>query len=144
MKGTVLTLEIGASRLLAYILVTIHLMAAGALLLADMPWLYRASWLIAIAAGLGFTVRAPGTLKLRCRPDGGLDVWAADDWLEVRLLPDTLVWSRCAVLRYQRPERRRTETRVILPDSLAEDDFRRLRVWLRFQASAAAGRSHAA
>lgn len=135
MKGTTLTVDIGVSRLLTGMIVAAHLMAAGALLLADLPWTYRVSLLIAIAAGLGFAVRAPRALRLRGRADGGLDIWTAGDWQAVRLLPDTMVLSRCMVLRYQRPGRRWAETRVILPDSLAENDFRRLRVRLRFQSS---------
>jgi hypothetical protein len=136
MKGPVLTLEIGASRWLTYMVIALHLLAVTALILADVSWLYRVPPFIAIAISLGVYLknRAHQGLKLRCRPDGSLDVWTSDDdWEELRLLPDTRVLPWCVILRYQRPGWRRTETRVILPDNLNGDDFRRFRVWLRYR-----------
>lgn len=138
MKGPVLTLEIGASRRLTYLVIAIHLIAGGALWLAELSWLYRVPIFMAIAISLGRYLKAGArqAWKFRCRPDGNLDVRVADDWEEVRLLPDTLVLPWCGVVRYKRPARPRPETCVILPDSMNGDDFRRLRVWLKYRASA--------
>jgi toxin CptA len=138
MKGPDLTIEIGASRRLTYVVAAIHLLAVGAVLLAELSWVYREPIFVAIGISLGMVLktRARQGLKLRCQPDGNLDVWTANDWQEASLLPDTLVLPWCGILRYQRSVRRRPETCVILPDSLNGDDFRRLRVWLRFRAAA--------
>lgn len=138
MKGPDLTIEIGASRRLTYVVAAIHLLAVGAVLLADISWSYRVPLILSLAMSMRFYLKTwpRRKVKLRCRADGGLDLRAAEDWGEARLLPDTLVLPWCGILRYQRSVRRRPETCVILPDSLDADDFRRLRVWLRFRAAA--------
>lgn len=41
MKGPVLTLEIGASRWLTYMVIALRLLAVTALMLADVPKFYR-------------------------------------------------------------------------------------------------------
>jgi toxin CptA len=138
MKGPDLTIEIGASRRLTYVVAAIHLLAVGAVLLAELSWSSRAPLILSLAMSMGFYLKTwpSRKVKLRCRADGGLGLRGAEDWDEARLLPDTLVLPWCGILRYQRSGRRRPETCIILPDSLNGDDFRRLRVWLKFRASA--------
>jgi hypothetical protein len=138
MKGPDLTIEIGASRRLTYLVAAIHLLAVGAVLLAGISWSYRVPIIFSLVMSMGFYLKTwpRQKVKLRCRADGGLALWAAEDWDEARVLPDTLVLPWCGILRYQRTGRPRPETCVILPDSLNGDDFRQLRVWLKFRASA--------
>jgi hypothetical protein len=137
MRSSAIALEIGTSHWLKYIVVAIHILAVTAVLLAELAWLYRVPIILMIVVSLGmyFTmVSQRAHLKVRCRPDGAMDVWTRDDWEAVQLLPDSLVMSWCVILRYQRAEHRWTDTCVILPDGLNGGDFRRLRVWLRFGA----------
>jgi len=137
MKGPDLTVEIGTSRYLTYAVSGIHMLAVMALSLAEISWPYRVPIFIAVATSMGvyLATRPRHKVKLRCRADGCLDLGTAEEWVEIKLLPDTLVLPWCGILRYQRPERRRPETCVSLLDSLNGDDFRRIRVWLKYRAS---------
>jgi toxin CptA len=133
MKDAVLTLAILPSRRLRWLVATMHLLAAAAALLADLEWPYRAAVIVAVAAGFFVSMRQPQALYLRCRADGSLNVRHGEDWLPAELLPDTLVLSWLAVLRYRPDGEARPKACVILPDSLERDDFRQLRVWLRWR-----------
>ena len=121
------------SRTLAGAVAALHLLAGAAILAAALDWPYRAALLCTVAASLVLSLRRRQGAVLRCQDDGGLAIRRGDDWAPVRLLPDTLVWPWLAVLRYRIDERRAT-TLAVLPDSLEKDDFRRLRVWLRWGA----------
>lgn len=62
---------------------------------------------------------------LRCRTRDGC-------WHEVQVLPTSTVTSWLAILNFRLEGRRFARHLVLLPDMLNGDDFRRLRVWLRW------------
>ena len=66
----------------------------------------------------------------------GLSVMLGGEWRDVTLLPDTYVSSWLIVLRF-RGETTAVSSLWLLPDSADPDAQRRLRVWLRWQASPA-------
>lgn len=137
MKGATLTLTLRPSRWLVWAIVVIHLLSFGALLLAELAWFYRVPMAIAVAISQMWNLRKGGETVLRCLPDGNLAVLAGDDWQTVSLMPDTRVLLWLVVLRYREEEGSKVKSQVVLPDSLDQDDFRRLRVWLRWRAQAA-------
>lgn len=143
MKDPALIVAIGPSRRLTLALVALHLCALVAAGLADLIWPYRLPLAAAIVVSLYLTIKPAAArstatgraCRLRARADGGLDLWRDDGWQAIELLPDTRVLSWCALLRYREPGGRASEPRLILPDSLDRDTFRRLRVWLRYRAT---------
>lgn len=126
-------LSILPSRRLKWALALLHGLAASALAGLD-GWL-AAVTLPGVVASFVWYMRArtPGA-ALRCRQDGSLQVRIGADWCGASLLGDTVVLAWLVVLRYRVAQGSSTETRVILADSLAAEDFRRLRVWLRWRA----------
>lgn len=143
MPGPDLALTIAPSRALRHAVAALHLLAGAAVLLADLPAWLAGLLLVAVAASLARAWRPPAPATLRCRADGSLALHAGDDWQAVELLPDSLVLAWLAVLRYRRAGGRGTHALVILPDGLAADDFRRLRVWLKWRARLAGGTGQA-
>ena len=57
----------------------------------------------------------------------------AAGWSEFEVLGTTYVTPYLTVLNLRRPGERRTRHVTLLPDSLHADDFRKLRVWLRWK-----------
>lgn len=129
-----LTLTIRPSRWYARAALGLHLLAGGAVWLADLHWVARLAALAAIGTSLAMSMRPRAGVDLRCQSDGHLAVRRGDDWVPAGLLPDSTVLSWLAVLRYRLPGARGTDALVVLPDSLPADDFRHLRVWLRWRA----------
>jgi len=64
--------------------------------------------------------------------NGGLRLADGETWRELEIMDDSLVSPALVVLRYRLPGQR-ARTLVLLPDSAAADDLRRLRVALRWK-----------
>jgi hypothetical protein len=137
MKGHASTLNLRHSRRLTWAIVVMHAMAGCAVVLAGLSWAARLPFLVAIGIGLFASTRHSDTLSVRAQADGGLAVRAGDDWVPASVSADSMVLSWAIVLRLRLEGRRRMETRVILPDSLETEEFRRFRVWLKWRASVA-------
>ena len=129
------------SRILTAILVLAHGAAIAMVVLAGMPlWLD----LIAIAvlvASLVYDLRKTALLQA---PDAviGLEITSDDkfsiqtrrgEWIESEVLGSTYVTSFLTILNLKVIDSGRTTRAVILPDSLNAEDFRKLRVWLRWK-----------
>lgn len=130
-----LTLTLQPSRWYARAALGLHLLAGGAVLLADLHVAVQLTVLAALGASLVGAMREREVVDLHGRRDGSLAVRSGDDWVEARLLPDSTVLPWLVVLRYRLPDARGPGARVVLPDSLPADDFRHLRVWLRWRAN---------
>lgn len=76
--------------------------------------------------------RARTPSALRIATDGRLQCLEAGEWRDVEVLEDSLASPLLIVLRYRSRAGRGTRTHVLLPDSAAADDLRRLRVSLRW------------
>jgi len=122
------------SRIARAALAVVLLAALGAIVWADLPWYGRlaAATLAAAIALHAWRTRVP--VALRLHPDGTLE-WreAAQDWQAVTLLPSSHVTPWLCVLACRSDGR--AHHLVIYPDSLHREDFRRLRVWLRWRAN---------
>ncbi|MCF8149134.1 MAG: hypothetical protein K9K30_04885 [Burkholderiaceae bacterium] len=123
------------SHRLLLILSIAHIVAAGAVLAAALP-----AWLtVALLAAIGISLvnlrrvsPAPG---LVLRSDGQMEIVGADGTAsEAQIHSHTLVLSFLVVLLFRQSSSLRSIT--LLADSLAAEDFRQLRLWLRWRATA--------
>lgn len=152
MHGPIHTFTIMPSRWLGWGLIALHLLAMAAISLAELPLWLQVLLVAIVAANLALTTtqilrpRRPiaslwrkwqsRPIEFRTEQDGTLLMKAGDEWQPVSLLPSTMVTPWLTVLHLRDDDKDRTHI-VILPDSLGQDDYRRLRVWLRWKATVA-------
>jgi len=131
-----LSVSIRPSRRLLLIQLAAHVVAVGAVLAAALPSWLAAVLLLLIGASLARLRAASPVATLVLRGDGRLETVGADGTAtEAIVHPHTLVLSFLVVLLYRQEERLRSLT--LLGDSLAAEDFRQLRLWLRWRSTAA-------
>ena len=128
--------SITPSRRLLLIQSLAHITVAIAVLAATVPSWLAAALLMVIGASLACQRRAFPVAGLVLNGDGRLEIVGADGTAsEVAVHPHTFVVSFLVVLLYRQERRLRALT--LLADSLAVEDFRQLRLWLRWRSSAA-------
>ena len=139
-----LKIDLRYSGLLIAILVAAHGAAIVLVLLVGLPqWLQIISVGV-LAASLVYYVKQLALLR---SPNSvvAIDVASDDafsvqtrrgDWLACEVLVSTYVASFLTVLNLKETEKNAVRHVVILPDSIDADDFRRLRVWLRWKRGA--------
>lgn len=133
-----MTIGLHRSRLLTVILALVHGMAGVAVWLPDWPLVLSLglSCLVAFSVSFAWRRAQPAFGQLRLFADGRIQVQmiGADDFLSAQLSPSATVYPWLTVfaltvggsVRYP----------VVLVDSISPEDFRRLRVWLRWKAAA--------
>ncbi len=129
------------SRILTAILVLAHGAAIAMVALAGMPLWPELIAIAALAANLVYDLRqtallrAPGALiALEIASDDKLTVKTRrGEWIECAVLGSTYVTSFLTILNLKVIDSGRNTRAVILPDSLEAEDFRKLRVWLRWK-----------
>ena len=130
-----LSVSIRPSRRLLLIQLAAHLAAAAAVLASNVPSWTVALLLILVGASLARVRGKPEVTGLVLRGDGELETVGADGTPSAAAVhPHTLVVSFLVVLLYRQQGRSRSLT--LLSDSLAAEDFRQLRLWLRWRAGA--------
>lgn len=121
------------SRRAATILLGAHVLAGAAVAMAALPAVPRAGLIAAVVVhALWFSRRKQPALRLRCQAGGGLAIQDGGEAVPATLEPGSTVWPGLVVLRYRLDGQRRSQTYMLFPDSLSPDDFRRVRVWLRW------------
>ena len=144
---TMLQIELRRSWIFAGILATAYGAAMVIFLLLELP---RALQLVAIALlfiSLALNVRRYAWLRA---PDSivALEIASDDafslrlqggDWLPCVALGSTYVTGFVVVANLKDAEQGRGYHAVILPDGIDAEDFRRLRIWLRWKREAVAG-----
>lgn len=129
-----LSCTIHVSRRLVTLVLGLHGLAALGVVSADIDWPLQLAGLGLIAGSAILTLRQRPPVRLRCLADGSLLVAEPTaDWQPVELLPGSLVSPMCTVLRLRVDGHARSV--VVLADSLDGEDYRRLRVWLRWRAA---------
>ena len=129
------------SRILTAILVLAHGAAIAMVALAGMPFWLELIAIAALVASLVFDVRQTALLHA---PDAVITLEIASDdklsiqtrrseWIECEVLDSTYVTSFLTILNLKGIDSGRNTRAVILPDSLDAEDFRKLRVWLRWK-----------
>lgn len=131
---------LGPSSYLAAILLAGHMSAAAllwwldfsllwktvawGLLLASLIHEERMAWRLGADAVLALRIERDGVLRLHIRKNG---------WREGELLGSSYVSSFLTVINVRLPGERRMRSVVLLPDTIGAEDYRRLRVWLRWR-----------
>ncbi len=128
------------SRRLAVILVAGHAAVAVLLLLLDVAIGWKAAALALVSASLWFELRvilhisARAVTALQIAADGRFSIrLRSGTWRVCEVLGSTTVTAPLTVLNLRPEGARRIRSVVILADSMAADDFRRLRTWLRWR-----------
>lgn len=138
-----LLIRIGSSRILTALVAAMHGAAAWLLWLTLPGW--PAAMLVALLpASLWFYLRrdclrtAPGSVvALQVHPDCRCALQTRSGaWLEANLLPSSFVAPYLTVLNLRVEGHRFPGYVTIFPDAVDGDDFRRLRVWLRWKCAA--------
>ena len=130
-----------SSRLLAAALTGMHGLCALLVLLMPLGWTLRLVLLIAVAASLTYhwlrevSRRLPDSVNgLHLAADGTFSVRLhRGDWTPAEVLGTSFVKPWLTVLNLKLEGRRFMLPAVLLPDALNREDFRRLRVWLRWR-----------
>lgn len=117
-----------------------HAVAAGCLVALPWSWLLRGVFLLLLAGSLGYALRAPRIVGLRLAARDRLECLLADgDRAAATVLADSTVFSRLIVLRLRVGEEARVSSLVLLPDQMPAEQFRVLRLWLRWHAEPKSG-----
>ena len=127
------------SRLLLAVLVAAHLGALAVVLVMPLAGWIKAVLVPVVLASMGYAIwrfallRGRHTLVALKVTRDGLEVETrAGVWLPTIVLGSTFVSPWLAVLHLRPQGRRFMVPVVLLPDALGHDEFRRLRVWLRW------------
>lgn len=127
-------IEVKPSRLLGVLLAGMIGLALASIWLAALPSVAGGAALaIGVLGGLAWywrRIRAASTIRIAA--DGRLQCREAGAWHDMEVLGDSLASPFLIVLRYRSAASAGAQTRVLLPDSAAADDLRRLRVSLRW------------
>lgn len=135
MHGATLTLHVSASSRLRLVVASLHVLAASAVLGTDLAVGFQVVTLAVLAGSLVRSLRPAPPVVLCCRPDGVLSVGTGEAGQTVEICSDTVVLAWLVVLRYRSTAGARPDTVVILGDSLDREEFRRLRIWLKWRAA---------
>ena len=131
------------SRQLAAILIAGHSAVAGLLLYLDLAIEWKVAALALILTSLlleirvAFRLNANAVTMLRIAGDNVLSAQTRrGNWHVCEVLGSTYVTAFLTVLNLRANGERRIRNVVILPDSAGAEDYRRLRVWLRWRPQA--------
>ena len=128
------------SILFSVLQVLIHAVAAGCLVALPWPWLLRGLAVLLLCGSLGYALRPPRIIGLRLAARDRLECLLADgDRAAATVLADSTVFSRLIVLRLRVGEEARVSSLVLLPDQMPAEQFRVLRLWLRWHAEPKSG-----
>lgn len=139
-----LKIRLRPSWTLAAILTAAHCAAIILILQVSLPHWQQAIAITALLASLVFYIRRTALLLSR-EAAVAIEVASDDsfsvqtrrgDWLACEVLGSTYVASFLVVLNLREIEAGKVRHVVILPDSIDGEDFRRLRVWLRWKRAA--------
>jgi toxin CptA len=147
----ILEIRLRSSRMLLVVLTLAHLGASAVLLAVPRFWWRVALGLVVLASYVHswrrhVTMRGPGRITALRLSGAGLEILQGQEgaWLPVTVLDSSLVTPWLTVLHLKRQGRRGMLPLVLLPDMMLPEDFRRLRVWLRWGRTSGHGMDGAA
>lgn len=127
------------SRLLVVSLLLFHAMAAACIVALPWTWVWRSLLLAAIGVSAWHALQATEINGLRLAEHGELACLFADrERIAAVVLPDSTVFNQLIVLRMRIGDARRVVSLVLLPDSMSAEQFRLLRLWLRWRGESGA------
>ena len=135
-----LKINLRPSWILAAILAVAHGAAIAAVVVVEMPLWLTFVVMVALIANLSLELRH-ASLRM---PDAVVAIEISSgnvlsiqtrrgEWLEYEVLGNTYVLSFLTILNLKQTDSGASKRIVILPDSIAAEDFRKLRVWLRWK-----------
>ncbi len=135
--------QLAPSWWLAVILAMGHIGVAALVLFVEIAPVWRVAALVLLLASWIYEVRVAALLRaadaviaLKIAPDNTLSLrLRSGEWHDCEVLGSTCVTAGLTVLNLRQAGRRRLRSVVLLPDSMPADDYRRLRVWLRWRPS---------
>jgi hypothetical protein len=130
-----LAIGLHRSSFLILLLVLLHSLAAACLI--ALPWslALRGVLLVLVGLSLGNALRRPRIIGLRLCARDRLDCLLADgNHVTAKALPDCTVFARLIVLRLRIGEEARVNSLTLFPDQMSAEQFRLLRLWLRWHA----------
>jgi|ERR1043166_239342 toxin CptA len=138
-----LVVDLKPSASLAGLLIAAHLAAAACLVPLALAWELKVCGVAMLGASLAFHLLRDAGLRLSnsivvFETHGDADcaiTLRSGEWLHCDLLGTTFVTPWLTVINLRPQLRRWPRHVVILPDAAAVQDFRRLRVWLRWRRS---------
>jgi hypothetical protein len=94
----------------------------------------RIALLVALAFSLPYSLlHRPRIVSLRLYEDGALECLSMDGAvLALTPLPETTIFPWLVVLRLETEEERKIISLTLFPDSMSREEFRILRLWLRW------------
>lgn len=133
-----LNLRLKASYRLTALLTAGHAAAAAGLAASDLPGWLRAALVAALVISLAVSIWRVALLRtqdaivaLNCRDARTIDVQTRDGaWHEGHVLATSFITPPLTVLNVRLAQVRRVRHIVLMPDSAASEDYRRLRVQL--------------
>lgn len=136
-----LTIKVGPSRDLAGLIAGMHILAAVIFWLVPVPLWLAASLMPAFIGSAMYTLRRDGfrtlchsLISLRLDADCRCAFQTRSGaWHDAALLGSSFVSPYLTVLNLQPAGGRWAKHLVILPDAINAEDFRRLRVWLKWR-----------
>ncbi len=139
--NNMLTSTLRPSIILTEILVMAHAAAVTAIVPLELPLPIMGILIVALAANLTYqiwrTILLRGRNAVMAIEVSSTDVLSiktrSGDWLECSVLGDTCVAAFLAIVLLREVASGARRTVVVCTDSLSADEFRRLRVWLRWK-----------
>ena len=133
-------IDLRRSRQLVFLIVALHLLAAGCLWVLPWPAVARGMLMLIVALSAWHALRPSSAIGLRLGERGELAILRkGSEAMAAAVQPDSAVFSWLVVLRVLGERDGMLGSVVLLPDSMSAEQFRLLRLWLRWLASPTGG-----
>jgi len=131
-----ITIELRRSFIHSLLTCAVHGTAVACLFTVPLDWHWRAVALPLIAGSLWSALRSSRFASLRLAVNEGLSVLEADGKrVATELLPGCTTFTWLVVLRFRINGESKAHALTLLPDQMSRDEFRKLRLWLRWNAT---------
>jgi toxin CptA len=135
-----ISIELRRSYLLFSVLLIVHAGAAACATILPWHWAPRAALVAVIAHSLFRALRPPRIVGLILRDKKRFEGRLANgECAELEIASDSAVFRRLIVLRLRVGDDKRVSALPVLADQMPAEQFRRLRLWLRWRAHAKPG-----
>lgn len=130
-------IELRRSRQLAFFLLLFHALAVACVISLPWSWPLRSMLLVLIALSIWRTLQPSKITGLRLFAQGHLDcLCAGGEYAAAQVLPDSTVFNQLIVLRVRISDELRVVNLALLADCTSAEQFRVLRLWLRWRGGA--------
>ena len=128
-------IELHRSNRLSLLLVLFHITASASLIILPWPLYLRTVALALVGLSAWRSLRPSEVVSLCLSAKDRLECTLKDGThCEPSVLPETTVFAALIVLRLRFGEGKRASSLALLPDHMSADQFRALRLWLRWHA----------